>query len=351
MTSSHRRLARAAALVLLPALLVAGCSKKDATTTSAASTNTPGARTTTTTEPPRVPAPLTGLGVAPDAATRTAVSVKVDNSPAGRPQAGLGDADVLFEEKVEGGVTRFIAVFQSKDAALVGPIRSLRTTDPGIVSAVGGVFAFSDGVDRSLARLKGAPVRAVNETNRAAAFTYPSGRQRPYATFATTKRLRQEADKSSHTPPALFPFLAPGEAFAATGAAPAVKATVDFGGRTTGAIDWDAASKTWLRTTDGAPHTLSDGARLAFTNVVIERVAYRRAGYNDVAGNPVDEALVVGNGTAIVLIDGKQVAAKWSKASPNAVTTYTDSAGAPIKFAPGNTLVMLPPIGAAITVS
>jgi hypothetical protein len=336
---------------LVGAVLLAGCTKKDAATTTAASAGTAVIPTTTTTEPPRVPAPLTGLPVAPDEATRPVVSVKVDNSPAGRPQAGLGDADIVFEEKVEGGVTRFVAVFESKEAALVGPIRSVRTTDPGIVSPLGGVFAFSGGVAASLKRLSSAPVRAVSEDSRPAAFTYPAGKQRPYATFATTTRLRKEADKSAKTPPAFFPYLVAGEAFTGAGAAPAVKATIDFGGRTTGALDWDAASKTWLRTTDGAPHTLSDGKRLAFTNVIIQRVGYRRAGYNDVAGNPVDEALVVGSGTAIVLVDGKQVAAKWTKAAPTAVTVFTDTAGAPIKLATGNTLVMLPPTGAAITVS
>lgn len=305
--------------------------------------------TTTTTAPPRVAATLTNLAVAPEEIERPALSVKVDNSPQGRPQSGLERADVLFEEKVEGGVTRFIAVFHSQEADLVGPIRSLRTTDPAIVSALRGVFVFSDGVAKSLARLKGAPVSTVSEREGAGPFTYPRGKVRPWATYGSTAELRA-AGRSDSRPPALFSFLAEGEAFAPAGVAPAARATIDFGGRTSAGVEWDPASGRWLRLTNGAPHVLNDGSRLSFANVVIQRTAYRGVGYNDSAGNKVDEAVVVGSGEAIVLVDGKQVRGRWSKPSPTAVTTYTDAAGAPIKLKAGNTLVTLPPAGNAVTV-
>jgi hypothetical protein len=288
--------------------------------------------------------------VTPEAAARSAVSVKVDNSPSGRPQAGLDKADLIYEEKVEGGVTRFIAIFQSRDTELVGPIRSLRTTDPSVVSAFGGVFAFSDGVAVSLRRLKGAPVVVVTEHEDAAAFINPKGKHRPYATFATTARLRRE-DKSPHAPQAAFSFLTEGEAFAPAGATPATAVRINFGGSTTAAFEWDSATGTWLRSTNGSPHLLSDGTRLAFTNVILQKVGYRKVGYNDSSGHPVDEAGVVGTGEAIVLAGGKQVKATWSKSSPSAMTVYTDSSGAPIKLLPGPTMVTLPPTTAPITIT
>jgi len=341
--------ARASALLLMPAVLLGACSSGGDKEVEAASAEDPVAETTTTTAPPKVQATLTGLPVDPSDIGRAAVSVKIDNSPQGRPQSGLEKADVIFEEKVEGGVTRFIAVYHSQDADLVGPIRSLRTTDPAIVSALGGVFVFSDGVAKSLGRLKGAPVSTVSEREGAAPFTYPKGKVRPWATFGATSKLRK-AGGSDQQPPALFSFLAEGEAFAPAGAAPAAKATIDFGGRTSAGVEWDAASGKWLRLTNGAPHTLNDGSRLAFTNVIIQKTPYRAVGYNDSAGNKVDEAVVVGSGDAIILVDGKQVKATWSKASATAPTTYTDLAGAPIKLKPGNTLVTLPPSGNAVTV-
>ncbi|HEX7166886.1 MAG TPA: DUF3048 domain-containing protein [Acidimicrobiales bacterium] len=344
--------ARALAAALLPAVVLGACSGGgDDEKVPAASAGDAAEETTTTAVPVTVAAPLTGVQVDPGAVNRSAVSIKVDNSPQGRPQAGLDTADVIFEEKVEGGVTRFVAVYHSQDEDLVGPIRSLRTTDPAIVSALGGVFVFSDGVAITLKGLKNAPVAVVSERQGAGPFTYPKGRKRPWATFGSTDDLREAGgEKGKQVPPAFFPFLAEGEAFAPSGALPASKVTVDFGGRTSAMLEWDAVSKKWLRTTNGAPHNLSDGSRLSFTNVIVQKTPYRPVGYHDSAGNWVDEAVVVGSGDAIVLVDGKQAKARWTKSSATAVTTYTDLAGAPIRLSPGNTLVLLPPPANAATV-
>src|SRR3954447_24430975 len=91
-----------------------------------------------TTQPPATPPapavdanadPLTGLPRDPAAPVRAALIVKIDNAPKARPQAGVNDADIVVEEGVEGGVTRFATLFHSKDAASVGPVRSARSTD------------------------------------------------------------------------------------------------------------------------------------------------------------------------------------------------------------------------------
>lgn len=295
--------------------------------------------------------PLTGAQVAPDVAERPAVSVKVDNAEPAIPlQTGIDKADVVFEEKVEGTVTRLVAVFHSEDAELVGPIRSLRTTDPAIVSPFKGVFAFSDSAAVAMRSLQGAPVEAVFERQGSAPFVYPPGSRRPYSTFARTERLRREADEGADPPPSFTPFLGPGEAFQPQ-ARPATKATVVFGPRTTAVLDWDPAGARWLRSTNGRPHVIKGGARLAFTTVIVQKVAYRPVGYRDASGHPVDEAVVVGAGDAVILSAGRQVAGRWSKPSATAMTSYTDANGAPVELPPGRTLVLLLPVGAGVTVS
>lgn len=346
---------RVAAALLAGSLLFGACSGGDdeptATEEATDLVADEEAQETTTTTPPKVKAPLSGLPVDDEAAQRAAVSVKVDNSDDGRPQAGLEKADIIFEEKVEGGVTRFIAVFQSQESELVGPIRSLRTTDRPVVSAFRGVFAFSDGVAFTLNRLKGAPVVAVTERDDAAAFINPKGRRRPYATFATTARLRREAGDQAQPPAGAFPFLSEGEAFGPAGAVPATKASITYGGRTTGGFEWDDATGRWQRSSNGTPHLLVDGTRLAFTNVIIQKVGYRKVGYNDSSKNPVEEAVVVGDGEAIILAGGKQVKARWSKPTPEAMTVFTDAGGAPIPLLPGPTMVALAPTSAPISIT
>ncbi len=343
---------RGLAVVLVVVLALGGCGggKKSATDKAAELVGDADAQATTTTEAPKKMAPLTGRPLDPEVAERAAISVKVDNSPDGRPQAGLEKADIIFEERVEGGFSRFISVFQSQDSELVGPIRSLRTTDRSVVSAFGGVFVFSDGVAFTLNRLKGAPVTVVSERGGASPFTYPKGKRRPYATFGATARLRKEA-KDAKAPAAAFSFLTKGEAFAPAGAVPAAKATINFGGSTTGGFEWDPTTGSWLRSTNGSPHLLADGTRLTFSNVIIQKVPYRGVGYKDSARNPVDEAVVVGEGDAIVLSGGKQAPARWSKPSPEAMTAFTDGAGAPIKLVVGSTMVVLAPQSAPISIS
>lgn len=340
------RLVPVAAALLAVAVVAGACGRGGG---DAAPTTT-ARRETTTTADPRVPDPLSGRLVDAAVAGRAAVSVKVDNSDKGRPQAGVDKADLVFEEMVEGSVTRFVAVFHSEDADLVGPIRSMRPSDPAIVAALGGVFVFSDGVPQVVRRLQGLPVKGVYEMQGAAPFTYPSGRQRPYKTFATTERLRKEAGDAA-APPSFGPFLGQGEAFTAPGATPAAKATVAFGPRTSAGFDWDPASGTWLRSTNGVAHTLGDGTRLAFTTVIVQYVRYVSAGYNDSAGSRVEEAQVVGSGEGVALAGGQQVPIRWSKASATAMTKFTDTAGAPLRLPAGRVLVLLPPVGAATSIS
>lgn len=310
-----------------------------------------GADEVTTTTAAPVPAPLTGVLLADAAvAARPAISVKVDNGPQARPQSGIDRADVLIEEKVEGGITRFVAVFHSEDAELVGPVRSVRSTDAGLVAVLGGVFAFAGGIPAFEALARQQPVTVVSENRSSEGFTYPPGKRRPHKTYTSTAKLRSMAGSRDRPPPPLFEFLAAGQPFAPAGAAPATSADVVIGPRSAFRVDYDPASGLWKRSTNGTPHAIENGAQLAFTNVIVQRTAYGATRFRDPSNSVVDEAVIVGSGDAVVLSQGKQAAVRWSKASNTAVTTYTDAAGAPVRLAPGRTLVALPPAGAAVTV-
>ena len=307
------------------------------------------AETTTTTAPTF--APLTGVLLSdPSIAQRPAVVVKVDNSPDGRPQTGIDKADVIVEEKVEGSVTRLLSAFHSEDAPEVGPVRSVRSTDVNIVSAIGGVFAYSGGIAPFVELIKKAPVVSLSEDGKSSAFQQKKGKRRPYATYTSTAALREAAGDGAKAPPKLFDMLPPGGQFNPPGVAPATHAKVVFGPRTFGDWDFDAATGLWLRSSNGTAHTVEGGGRLAFTNVIIQRTEYKGTPYVDPSGSPVDEAVVVGSGEAWILSQGKQVKATWTKSAPNAVTTYAVN-GAPVQLPPGRTWVSLPPQGTEVTVT
>ena len=304
----------------------------------------------TTTTPVPVPAPLTGLVLSDGSvASRPAVTVKVDNGPQGRPQSGLDKADVLIEEKVEGGITRFLAVFHSEDSELVGPVRSVRSTDPGLVAAIGGVFAFAGGIPAFERQAREQPVTVVSESVSAEGFQYPAGKRRPFKTYTAISKLRSLAKGDKKPPPRFFEFLADGQGFGPAGAVPATTANVSFG-RTSFSVDYDPAAGVWKRSTDGRPHAIEKGSQLAFTTVIIQRTTYRPTSFKDPSGARVDEAVVIGSGDAVVLSQGKKADIKWNKPSATAVTTYADASGQPVKLVPGRTLIALTPAAQTINV-
>ena len=295
-------------------------------------------------------APLTGLPVDDrEVLERPAVTVKVDNDPKARPQAGLDKADIVIEERVEGSVVRFLAVFHSRNANLVGPIRSLRSTDPPVVAPIGGVFAFSGGIPAFEAALKRTGVKVLTERNNESAFILRSGRDRPYKTFASTDELR-DAGNAKGPPPSLFNRTRTAAVFGSASSTPATRVTVVFGSRTTAVWEYDGVTGRYKRTTNGTPHKVEGGAQLAFTTVVLQKVPYRDTGFTDKTAAQVDEAVVVGKGDALILAQGRQVKARWAKANVKAVTTFTDAAtGEPIAIPPGTTWLSLVPTDAPIT--
>jgi Protein of unknown function (DUF3048) N-terminal domain/Protein of unknown function (DUF3048) C-terminal domain len=290
---------------------------------------------------------LTGLPVAnAAAAARSALTVKIENAPEARPQAGLNAADVVFEEQVEGGLTRFLTIFHSTDSDLVGPIRSLRPTDADVVRPFGGLFAYSGGTKKFIAQLHATPLQDIGYDNLPNLYEKRRGKRAPHNVYSSTARLYGAARKDLKPPPPLSPFVAAGQPFAPA-APPAVHLSVPMG-MTSVDYDWDAAAAVWKRTTNGTPHLLEGGAQLTSTNVIVQFVGYRNSpGDFDVLHNPVSVANVVGTGDAWVLAAGRVVKGKWSKASPDAMTAFTDAAGAPVALMPGRTWVLLAPAGAA----
>ena len=298
--------------------------------------------TTTTTVPPL--APLTGLPVSdPAVLNRMAVAVKIDNDPVSRPQAGLDKADVVYEEITE-GITRFVAVFQSTDAEAIGPVRSVRPADPVIVSPLNGLFAFSGGSPAAVALVDSAGINSVTE-NDTDTLRRRSGRRAPYNLYTSTSALFAKAPAGAKAPPRFATFLKQGEPFSPPGATPAAKVTVQAAPGVTATYDWDPASSTFKRSTSGSADTQEGGGQIAPTNVIVQFTPYTRF----VSDSKVTYPEVTGSGDAVFFAGGSTVRGRWSKSGPTAVTTYTDSAGAPIALPPGRTLVELVAPGSGIT--
>lgn len=327
---------------LLLASLATACSKGQG-----AELGKSGHKDTTTTIPQYYP--LTGLEVTDsNAASRSALTVKIENSPASRPQAGLDKADVVFEAVVEGGQTRFLAIFQSQDSSNVGPVRSVRPSDPAIVSPFGGIVAYSGGIQRFVDAMRATGLKNFDETSAGNAFRRRSDRAAPHNLYTSTSALYDKAGSGS-APAKFADFLKPGTPFAPAGAVPVTHISMPVGTSTTADWDWDGSQGRWLRSTDGKPHTAEGSGQLSPNTVIVQFVPYEVTGEVDTTGAAVSEGKVVGSGDAMVFNNGVMVRAKWSKPNATAMTTWTDANGSPLQLPPGQTWVELPATGTPIT--
>ena len=307
------------------------------TTTSSTSTTT----TTTTTLPP---APLTGLGAEADIVTRPAVSVKIDNHPSARPQSGLEVADLVFEERVEGGLTRFLVVFHSTDAAVVGPVRSTRAIDGKVVEPLGGLFAYSGGTPTNVSKIRKVPtITDVGFDRRVEAYKRRDDRDAPHNLYTSTAELYKGATPETFAPPmALFPYRPIGSRVTNSTAIKVETLAVDISGAAKGLWTWSESRQEFLREQNGTPHVVEGGEQLGFENVIVMVVEYK----SESSGG---DANVTGTGRAVVLTDGRIIEATWTRNDTQSTWALTDGDGLPIDLTPGRTWITLAPTGTTIT--
>lgn len=338
-------------VVALTLLVSCGGGKKKAAPTT---TTTATSSATTTAPPPPPVYPLTGLPATNlQHLARPALVVKIDNADGGgsnsaRPQIGLNQADVVYEEMVEGSVTRLAAVFHSDDSDPVGPVRSARTTDIAVFTPLNRpLYAWSGANADFAAIIRDSALIDVGYDAQPGAYERRGNHIAPHNLYSSTPDLFALAPSDAQPPSPLFQFRAPNEAMGA-GAAPVGSVNLQFGGGAGSAPadwSWDAASGSFLRVQKGTPDLDEAGVQVSAQNIVVEFVGYHDTGYIDPSGSPVPEGDLVGSGECWVLTNGMLIKGTWNKPSVEAIATYTDAAGAPIKLTPGRTWVELPPIG------
>jgi len=348
MTSvSARRGASRLGAGLAALVLLAGCGHGAKAPAAAGPTTTVAPSTTATLPPPTFP--LTGLPAGNSAAaSRAAVSIKVENTPPARPQAGLDAADLVTEELVEGGITRFLATFQSRDAAAVGPVRSARTVDAALLRQLGGgLFGYSGAAAGEIAPVKAESTTVLLGSEQAPdAYHRVAGRPAPHNLYTSTGRLyRAAARLGAHRgpPPALFRFAArPPTGRRVELVAVPFSPVPDY----TAGWRWDARARLWDRLQEGRPATVAGGAPITATNVVVLRVKVGTIpGLVDALGNPDPNVIVVGRGACWVLRDGRVVRGTWERPSIGRLMRLIGPGGQVVPLHPGRTWVELEPVG------
>ncbi|MGI8826524.1 MAG: DUF3048 domain-containing protein [Chloroflexota bacterium] len=295
----------------------------------------------------RVEGPLTGLGVSRDIAGRRAVAVMLDNfSPDARPQSGLDRASLVFETLAEGGITRFMAVYQEQDAPLVGPVRSTRLYFNAWATGLGVIFGHDGGNVDALQQLPSLSAVANVDADRSPApFHRTTDRAVPHNEYTGTPELCSYAAGGGGAPPALpHKSDAPPSQRPASFALHVAFSSSDYN------VDWryDPAANDYLRFMGGAPHIeATTGKQLRAKNVIVMQTDL--SADSDPFTPGAIRLRTEGTGVATVYRDGVAIAGTWSKPSVSAPLQWLDGSGNQIKLDRGNAWVEVVPTGTLVT--
>ncbi|MFE5913628.1 DUF3048 domain-containing protein [Streptomyces wedmorensis] len=305
--------------------------------TTAPATTSPPATTpapATTSAAPTGRSPFTGLPARP----APVLAVKLDNVQAARPHTGLGAADLVYVEQVEGGVTRLLVVYSSRLPDLTGPVRSARESDIALLGDFGRpALAYSGAQSALNPLLKAAPLDLVTEGSAPQAFRRSADRPAPHNLYLRPARALAAAPGADDARDIGFRF----------GPAPAGGTTVESStvrypaARYT--FTWSAADRAWRVAMDGREARATDTGPVRPATVVVQRVTVRPSRFHDRFGAVSPYSETVGSGTALVLRDGRAHEARWSRPTAASGTTFTTPSGAPLAFAPGQVWVLLAP--------
>ena len=270
------------------------------------------------------------------------LAVKIDDTSAARPQVGLVNADVIYIEQVEGGLTRLATIFTNKIPVLIGPIRSARISDLEILAQYGRVgFAYSG------AQSKFRPViAAANLENLSAEINPPSIYQSDATRYSPTnmmldakalltKSIEVEKRKIENVKSVGWQF---GDV--APTAKKVVSVSIKWPAATYG-VTWSKSEKRWLLTFNGEANMDSSGVQLGGANFVIQKVEMIDSIYRDKVGGVTPISKTVGSGTGYLMRDGKIVPINWQRPSEEVGTIWTLADGSAANFADGQVWIAL----------
>jgi hypothetical protein len=306
-----------------------------------------------TAKPTPAPAywPLTGvLADDPAKTKRRPLNIRIPNDPSARPAVGISKADIVFEMIVEGGITRYSAIFHSQDPKAVGPIRSYRWSDLHITQMLRGALVASgstveerDGVTTSV---RAGNMLSVDAERDGRGYYRVGGRGGLNNLFVDPTVARGSVNDAGGKDPVDVPALSfftslEHEATAGgfTSSTEATKVTVPL--RDPATYTYDAGSKGYRRSQAGTQTVDPDGdvPIIARNVIVIHTDIWETSVVEDIFGSRGLDYRMTGGGKADIFRDGRRVDASWKRDAPLDMFSFYDASGEQIKLEPGQSWI------------
>ncbi|MDQ4025518.1 MAG: DUF3048 domain-containing protein [Actinomycetota bacterium] len=273
---------------------------------------------------------------------RPAVAIKIENNPVAYPLSGLEDAEIVYEEPVEGGLTRFMAIYHCTDSAQAGPVRSARIVDPPIMSPYTLILGAAGGNDIVRRALDDAGIVTIDEDRARSAMMRLDrpGVTSDHTLYADTAAIRKIGRSSYEEAPPddLFEF---GDLQGTGRRVRSVTMTFSAGA----VVTYDWTGRRWARSDGDQPLVNDLGEQIEVDNVLIEQHTVEHSDeLSDSLGTPSPEiADVTGSGRAFLFRDGRMFAGKWSRESEDEPVRFETHGGEAFVLKPGTTWIELLP--------
>ncbi len=270
------------------------------------------------------------------------LAVMIENHPNARPQSGLDYADVVLEAPAEFGISRFVAFFITRDAPVVGPVRSARKYFVLWAREFNPIYfhaGYSPGAPAVADRIKLTRTNALRDSR---AFYRTSDRVAPHNLYTSTSALlRAERAKGRGLRSGSWGGLRFKQPGTLLGPRRVTSARLIFNDYYYVDWRWDPSRGVYRRWMQGSPAIeRNTGAQITATAVIVRvHEVYRIAG-DDKAR---EEVQVYGSGKAYVLQDGRMTPATWRKPDAYSPTLYYDEQGNRIAVNKGGVWIQVIP--------
>ncbi len=291
-------------------------------------------------EPTTVASPLTGVQVAPELAKRPVTGIMIENSLDARPQSGLQDAGVIYEAIAEGGITRFIALFQENTPQYIGPVRSLRPYYIDWATPFDAGIAHVGGSPEALAQVRAPGQKDLDQFFNSGAYWRVDTRVSPHNLYTSFDKLDALNAAKGYTVSKFAPW--PRSKKESPLKVPAAKsinfniASANFNVN----YSYDAATNSYLRSVGGAPHISTVSAEDKTGQQLKPKVVIALVmPFSIIDGSGHGGYTTDGSGTMFLFQDGGATKGTWTKPNRGAMFSFKDPDGRELKLNPGQTLI------------
>jgi hypothetical protein len=257
----------------------------------------------------------------------------IENSTASRPQSGLASADIIFETMAEGGIPRFIALYQKESPQKIGPIRSVRPYFIDIAKEYALPFAHCGGSEEALNEIKSdSSIMSINEISNGSYFYRDKNKKSPHNLFTSANNIRKFIKDKGLKTSIISNLNFDEKTFQDTSLEKVTN--IDIKLNSNYQTSYSYRNGKYQKSMDGKLATDGDTqSPLTFKNIVIQTTNIKLQ--KDNLHIDVD---LVGKGDALVFSQGKMKKVTWQKKDKTSPTQLLDSEGNKVALSQGNTI-------------